>query len=248
MQVPTTYVVAREKTSPMFGEAFAKGCRGPLVTDTVLKPGSVAMFGSPVLWPLLEQAQRERRTWFYADHGFQARNRQYRITRDAYQHPIVGGNTDRTRLNRMPLAIQDWRYTGDVILLCPQTAAYHALFGMDVDQWVADVTTELRDWTDRPIIVRTKRDPTPMSEALKTAWAVVCYSSAVAVDALIAGVPSFTLAPWASAAMMGTPDLSRIEDPYYPDHREDFLAVLFNNQWTLEEIARGVAWEQLSRE
>jgi hypothetical protein len=133
------------------------------------------------------------------------------------------------------------------VLVCPNSAAYFSLFGLDVHEWIADVTTLLARHTDRPITVRWKADTKdrPIATDLCDCWAVVVFSSAAAIDALIAGVPVFTLADYASTWLMGTPDLTRIERPVFPDNREDFCAVLAGEQWTLDEIARGDAWRHL---
>jgi hypothetical protein len=40
-------------------------------------------------------------------------------------------------------------------------------------------------------------------------------------------------------------DLSSIERPRKPDNREQMAWVLADNQWTLEEIRRGIAWQKL---
>lgn len=243
---PCAYAVPGENTSPKFAKHFAKGCHGRFTTKNELEPGDVALFGSPERWDLLQTAIRQGRHWYYGDHGYFARFTQFRVTKNAYQHPGVG-DTNPARFRALHQYINPWRKFGRDILICPQTPRYHALFGMDRDQWVADLTATIQQHTDRPIVVRGKNDPTSIDEALVNAWAVVSYSSAVAVDALLRGVPSFTLAPWASAYRMGCPDVTKIETPFYPDDREDFCAVLANNQWTLHELARGTAWHALSR-
>jgi hypothetical protein len=243
-QVPTAYAVLGENTSPRFAKAFAKGCHGRLTTKDELQEGPVALFGSPARWNLLQAAVEQGRTWYYGDHGFFVRGNQYRITKNGYQHPGVG-NADPTRWRALRRTIEPWRKTGRTVLLCPQTPRYHELFGMNVNEWLADLIAIIQNCSDRRIVIRTKTDVTPIEVALQDAWAVVSFSSAVAIDALLMGVPNFTLAPWASAYRMGCPDVRQIETPFYPDNREDFCAVLANNQWTSHEIGRGTAWHAL---
>jgi hypothetical protein len=57
-------------------------------------------------------------------------------------------------------------------------------------------------------------------------------------------VPVFPLGKCA-ASRMGLSDLARIETPYYPGDREQFLWNLAAQQWTLDEIAAGEAWRAL---
>ncbi|NIR32704.1 MAG: hypothetical protein GWN84_26070 [Gammaproteobacteria bacterium] len=67
------------------------------------------------------------------------------------------------------------------------------------------------------------------------------------VKALAAGVPVFSLGP-SMATRMGSSDLSRIEQPLYPENREQWFAALAANQWTMAEIEAGTAWRDLKRQ
>ncbi len=245
---PVSYYSPDEFTSPRFAYAFAKGCNGSITDETELFPGPVALFGSPARWPVLRQAQAEGRDWYYADHGYFGRHKYYRITKNGYQHDGRGVSTGE-RLKAFPnmAAIQPWRKGGRYIVLCPNSAAYFALYGMDVEQWLRDVKTEIRKHTDRPITTRWKvqRHDRPIQNDLDLAWAVVVFSSASALEALAYGVPVFTLAPFAASARMGLSDLSKIETPACPDDRREFLSALADHQWTIPEILTGDAWRAL---
>lgn len=245
MTPPITYAVHGEGTSPRFARAFALGCKGVVCYGATLQPGSVAMFGSPQRWAMLQEAFRQTRTIYYGDHAFFGRGQYYRIARNAYQ---VDGTAPATpeRFSRFNRPVQSWRTSGAHILVCPQSAVYFGLFGIDVDAWIASVVNTLKPHTDREIRVRWKRDDTPISEDLKDAWAVVVFSSNAAVDALIAGVPVFVLADFAATRRMGLSDLSEIESPICPDGRDPFLWALADNQWTLAEIEQGIAWQALT--
>lgn len=247
---PVTYYAPDELTSPRFAFAFAKGCRGTVTDELDLFPGPVALFGSPSRWPVLRAAHAAGRDWFYADHAYFGRNRYYRITRNAYQHDgIGGGNPQRFRAHGR--TIQPWRKTGQHVLVCPNSAVYCGLHGFDVEGWLKTVIATLRAHTDREIRVRWKtqtRAGEPIGPDLVNAWATVVFSSAAALDALIAGVPVFTLAPFAATSRMGLSDLSLIESPEFPADREEFLHTLASNQWTLPEIFTGGAWRMLQAE
>ena len=247
MVPPVTYIVATELSSPKFGRAFAQGCHGPVTTSTDLLPGDVAVFGSPHRWPLIQAALHDpARTIWYGDHGYLGRHQYYRITRNAYQadgrQPAHG-----FRFRQLGLSIAPWQTTGRHVLVCPQSPTYGRLFGFDMDDWLQQVLTTLRHHTDRALRVRTKRESTdrPIAVDLHEAHALVTYSSSAALDGLLAGVPVFVLAPFAAAYRMGTPDLTRIEAPVYPDDRAPFFASLAAQQWTLAEIASGAAWRDL---
>jgi hypothetical protein len=247
IHAPKTYIVPTERSSPRFGKAFAHGCRGLVVVSRDLRPGQVALFGSPVLWPLLQEAIRLGRTWYYGDHGYFGRGRYFRITGNAYQHHGTGAaGPARFRVFNRP--VRPWMRTGRHVLICPNREIHYQLHGVDYAQWMRTVQRTLRLHTDRRIYVRQKGCATPIQRDLADAWAVVTFSSAAALDALIAGVPVFVLAPMAAAYGMGCPDLTKIETPVYPDDREPFLWNLAANQWTLPEIAVGAAYRDLRRQ
>lgn len=251
MTAPVSYFVPDEYTSPKVAYAFAKGCGGTISNiredNEFLFPGPVATFGSPPAWPLLRRAKAEGRDIFYIDHAYFGRGRYYRITKNAYQHDGTGVG-DMMRFRRAANRhIEPWKRRGRHVLVCPQSEIYFSLHGLNRTEWEQNVLATLKQHTDRPIRVRYKASRTPIAPDLHNAWAVVVYSSAAALDALIAGVPIITLAPFASSVHMGLTDLSQIESPVYPAGRESFLAALAANQWTLPEIMRGLAWRHLQR-
>lgn len=248
MRPPTILSVPSERTSPLFARAWERGVGGTIVDvpPLVSTAGPIACFGSPVLWPMLQEAIADGRDWYYADKGYFERGRYLRITKNAYQHDGRGAATE-DRFARLGLEVQPWRQDGRHVLICPNTRVYFQLFGLDVDGWISDVTRQIRAVSDREVRVRWKSDLSsrPIEADLVDAWALVTFSSNAAIDALLAGVPVFALAPFAAARRMGLDDLSAIESPVYPDDRAEFMATLAEQQWTLDEIARGDAWRAL---
>jgi hypothetical protein len=242
--LPSVYSVPSEKTSPRFCRAFAEGCGAGVVTDDRLRPGPVALFGSPSRWDLLQRAFREGRTVYYGDHGYFGRERYYRITKNAYQHD-GSGTSDGKRFSAFGRTIQPWQKDGRHVLVCPNSATYFRLFGLDVFQWVQHVSDTIAGVSQRPIRVRWKGDAQPIESDLKDCWAVVAFSSAAALDALMAGVPVFVLADFAAAFRFGLPWVEQIDSPIYPEGREQLLWNLADHQWTLDEIRHGDAWRAI---
>lgn len=241
---PVSYSVPTESTNPKFAASFAKGCGGLVTQRDALEPGAFAFFGSLARWRIFEQARAEGRTWFYGDHAYFGRRHYYRITRNAMQHTGLGEPADLSLLKPLGVRASGWRRDGKRVLLCPNSAPFMAANGVDADQWVADVTAELRRHTDRPIEVRWKNSGGTLEAALEGTWAVVVYTSMSGAIASLAGVPCFATAPCTSASF-GSMDLSRIERPVRPDNRAEMAAVLAANQWTDHEIRRGQAWAKL---
>jgi hypothetical protein len=245
---PLILSVPTERTSPQVARALATGTGGRVLEVPPLAPVGepIAFFASPVMWPMLVEAQAKRIDFYYGDKGYFKRDAYIRLTRNAYQHD-GRGEASPDRFRRFDLPIRPWRTTGRHIVVCPNSPAYFRLFGLNADDWLQDVQDQLARTTDREVHIRWKSDVRvrPLEADLVDAWAVVVFSSNAAVDALLAGVPVFVLAPFCAAARMGLSTLASIEVPFYPDDRESFAWNLAAHQWTLEEIARGEAWHAL---
>ena len=245
---PVSYAVNGTLTSPLFCKAFADGCGGRIFTDpSMLWPGAVAMFGHPLLYPLLRQAIQERRDWFYGDHAYFGRRKYYRITKNAYQHQMKGyGSPERFR--KLNVSIKPWRKGGGKILLCPQSAEFYELHGLKRHEWIRNTTGEIRRYTGRRIEIRYKAHgdltEAKFRQSLRNVHAVVVYTSVAGVQAALEGVPCFATHDCVSKHF-GTSDLSLIENPVRPDNREEMAWLLADNQWTIDEISSGMAWEFL---
>lgn len=83
-----------------------------------------------------------------------------------------------------------------------------------------------------------------LAEALRGALFAVTFNSNSAVDAVLAGVPTVTYDPGATAWPVTNHDLDEIPQP---QSRDQWCYDLAYAQWTVEEIANGDAWEQLCR-
>ena len=150
------------------------------------------------------------------------------------------------RLEALGVRLEPWRAKGRHILLVPPSAAVARLF--DLGDWEAKTLRRLKDCTDRPVVVSYKGDPKPLADRLAGCHAVVTWTSNVAVEAAVAGIPAF-VGPESAAAPVATQleYLERlIESPLMPDTREAWAASLAHGQFSVEEIKRGFAREVLS--
>lgn len=241
---PLAYAAAGEHTSPQWVAAFAAGCSGQSQIGGPLRDGDVAMFGSPQLEPLLFEAQRQGRGWFYGDHAFFGRKQFYRCARNAMQFDGAEGDDDPARFRRFKIPVQDWRHRGSHVLLCPNSASFLTRHG--ASNWISDVRRVLAAHTDRPIRLRWKKDAElrPLAADLRDCWAVVTFTSNAAVEAILAGVPAFCTAACAGLTM-GSANLQEIETPLMPEGRLAWASRLANNQWTLAEMQAGMLWSAL---
>src|SRR5215510_15777539 len=56
IEIPVSYAVPGERSSPKWARAFSIGCNGRATNVNELQPGPVALFGSPSRHDLLQQA------------------------------------------------------------------------------------------------------------------------------------------------------------------------------------------------
>lgn len=225
-------------------EAFAEGCGGRIAHISERTNGPVMFYGVRPRWAhIWHHAKATGQDWFYGDNSaFDcARERQFRISRNSIQ-PVINGTSDGARVKALGVQIKPWK-TGRHILVCAQSDEFMSTVAMNPG-WLSDTLEDLRAVTDRPIIVRRKGDLRPLAELLKDCYAVVTWSSAAAFQALVAGVP-IHCSPQCSAYPFST-NLDEIETPKTPDGREDWAAILADQQWCLEEIKRGDAWRALT--
>jgi hypothetical protein len=242
--------------------AFAAGCGGKIVPPYPLLPGEVFMFGylRGVL-PTLQQAQREGRTFYFADNGYFRPGRRisdrgfYRITRNALHHD-GSGDASSARWKALKMTpIAPWRKAGSHVVVCPPSRLMAGILNFDADKWLADVLAKLEAATDRPIRLRRKmswqevmdRSGPTLADDLRGAWTLVTHSSNAAVEALLLGVPAICTRACA-AHRMTVHDPAQIETPIMPDDREQWAWNLAANQWNLAELADGTCWRDLQRQ
>ncbi len=206
----------------------------------------------PIVWgilrgcgDLMRHKAKRRKHFYHLDHGYFRPGHYdgfYRLTPDALAQPWIDERWP-DRWSSLGIEIEPWRIGGRKVVVCPPTDAMAAFYG--AESWLNDTLAVLARSTDREIVVRRKGDPTPLSDVLADAHAVVAFNSNAAVEAVIAGVPVF-VAPINAAAPVGRTDFARIETPIYPD-REPWCWSLAYGQWTLDELKDGVPWKHLPR-
>lgn len=239
----------------MLMEAFADGLQGHarIIDDGRYQPGPAAFYGvEPPTLQAWKDVQAAGETFWYVDNGYFRSTYQggnyFRITKNAEQHTGIG-QSDGRRFAELGIEIQPWR-EGEEILIALQTDWWYERHGLTRQRWLDDVLARVSG-TGRKIRIRGKpvrghKEP-PLAADLKRAWCVIAYSSNVAVDALMAGIPAFCTCPGSAGYTLSGCFLSSGGlAPYRSPHRREWAEVLADNQWTVEEIRSGLAWEMLN--
>jgi len=158
---------------------------------------------------------------------------------------------DDKRIQQYNVKIKPWRKEGDYILIVAPDewpVKYYTEFENEYE-WAFWLKHELRKYTDRKIFIRFKetrkdRGDDPFVKYLDNAWAVITHQSLACIESICEGVPVFNLAP-SCCDNMALQDLSKIEQPYYPDNRWEWVKSLSYGQFTLDEIENGFMIETL---
>lgn len=242
----TAYPVAGKKKSFDLCLAFIRGCGGQVAG--ALRPGPAAFYGvnhsNEAIYRAVLADGRDRymidNTYFDA-----VRQTSFRVTRNRMQH-TGHGQSDGRRFQALGVQIKPWR-NGSHIVVCPQSDSFMQMAGFDGD-WTTCVVERLANLTDREIRVRRwARNKTQQARSLQAdlvnAHAVVVWSSAAAVTALLEGIPVVVEADDCAARPMAG-RLEQIEALPRPD-RENWLGVLADNEWTIDELTNGTAWSHL---
>jgi len=145
-----------------------------------------------------------------------------------------------------------WKDNGEYILLCPSspTVCYY-INNLTQEDWLKQVGEEIRKHTDRPIKMRNKPRPsnefwgTDIKDDLKNAWCVVTNMSLSAIDGVLNMTPAFTHQKHVASLITGQHEL--VERPYKPEREkvEEWLNMVANHQFTIQEIEDGLAFDIL---
>lgn len=243
------YPVVGKQKSAEICQAFAQGCGGVVVTGAAtLRPGPAFFWGvdstNVHLW---RQARDEKyRDYYYGDNSYfdSSRKQYFRVTQNRLQHDGLGWSNGH-RFAKLEIEIKPWQPEGKHIVVCPQSDDFMTMVvgkGLHWEKQLPGFTREvrLRSWS---------RDKTALAATLEAdlvdAYALITWSSAAAITAVLNGIPVVCLGQCAASRMGGT--LEGIDAlPKYMN-REHWAGTLADNQWTLEEMRSGECWEGLRK-
>jgi hypothetical protein len=168
--------------------------------------------------------------------------------------PIVKPR-DRWEKHKDAAEVKPWRTTpGEYVLLLGQVAGDASVQNLP-PTWYGEIAAKARGVFGLPVVFRphpkaratTTVDGTEtrlggLQDAFKNAHCAITWNSNSGVDAVLAGVPTFTFDEGSMAWAVTLHKLS--EDLHRPD-RDIWLRHLAYCQWTVEELESGEAWEFL---
>ena len=169
--------------------------------------------------------------------------------------------------NDLQLKIKPWRSSGEHILIPTQRNGGWSMQGLSVTDWLDKTIGEIRQYSDRPIVVRghpgdkekhryLKRDARytlsrnpNIQDDLINAWATVTYNSSPGVASAIEGIPVFVTDPNPAASQahdVANTNLATLENPATFE-RDYWLAKLSMSHWKFSELKDGTAWQHMRK-
>jgi hypothetical protein len=183
---------------------------------------------------IMKQCWQDGRDFYYVDTGYFGNERTvsnpngwkywHRVVKNDLQHGEIIARPD-DRFRKFNKKFTPWKKLGRKILVAAPDEKPCKFYGTTKEEWVQQTVATIKQYTDRPVEVReraAKRIDRIANDTLQSAldqdvFALVTYNSVAAVESVFYGIPVFTLAPANAASPVALQDLSRIDDPYYPD-------------------------------
>lgn len=204
----------------------------------------------------------------HVDSGYLCPERYFKVSLDAFHPTAYFRTTPRSsdRFGQLGFEMKPWK---ENLLKHVLVVNDHPMYGklwyrVDMAAWAKKIARRIKGRTPRPVRwypvgrdwmkeadLRTEYaevcGPGAIwEELLRTAHSVVAYSSSLAVQAVLEGVPVFVYADDSVAlSMAGDPRF--VEAPKCPkdDERLQFFCDLAYTQWTAQEMWSGECWEML---
>lgn len=206
---------------------------------------------------LIKDCWENSRTFFYMDGGYFGNYPNSRNPRgDKLFHRIVKNNLQHVNLRNYPsdrweslkYQVKSRNFGRHVLLVVPSEKPCK-FYGIDLQNWIDEVTQNIKQYTDRPIIIRmkgTRRERLSQSifDDFKNAYVTVTYNSIAAVESILEGIPTITLAPTA-ADPVAEKHIENIENPYFPnsDLIHTWASGLAYGQYHIDELKDGSAYK-----
>lgn len=222
------------------------------------------VFRGILKYKLMQRCWADGRDFYYVDTGYFGNEKSnanpngwkywHRIVKNNLQHTTVVARPS-DRFSQFNKKFSPWKKTGRKILVAAPDEKPCRFYGIDQQTWVEQTIDTIKQYTDRPVVVRQrapKRIDRIMHDTLQHAldndvFALVTFNSVAAVESVFHGIPAFTLAPVNAASPVTLQNLAQIETPLYAgvDELHAWACHLAYGQFHVREMNNGTALSML---
>lgn len=213
---------------------------------------------------LLSMALNKGLDFYYIDHAYFKPGYRYpnwmRVIKNGFVQNTIIPDVDQDRLKLFDVNFKDYNFNKKRnIVVFPPSNTVARVFNQT--NWEAETVEKIKQYTDRPIVIRKKKGPVmddlmlnvkyeekfdyteSLDEVLDNAYCVVAFNSAVALTALERGIP--VICEKYCAAFPLTHSFEEIEN-LKEKERLPLFASLAWGQFTMEEIRNKKTFEHIN--
>ena len=234
--------------------------------------------GIPVIWSALWNgrmfpnrdiyfsARKQNRPIIILEVGSLRRGITWKVSINHVNRLGIFGNSDNLDINRNAILNIPFKNSSnrrkEILIACQNVKSLQWQGQPDVAQWVKSTVSQIRQYTDKPIVVRphprspfilslpdvrldvVKRIPNSYDEfnIQYDYHCVVNFNSGPAVQAALIGTP--VICDSSSLAYPVSDIMANVDSPTLPNREKWFLELL-HTEWTVEEIAQGIPQRRL---
>lgn len=213
---------------------------------------------------LLSMALSKGLNFYYIDHAYFNPGYRYpnwmRVVRNGFVQNTIIPDVDQDRLKLFDINFKDYNFnTKRNVVVFPPSDTVSRVFNRT--NWEAETVEKIKQYTDRPIVIRKKKGPVmdnlmlnvkyeekfdyteSLDEVLDNAYCVVTFNSAVALTALERGIP--VICERHCAAFPLTHSFEEIEHLKEKERLQLFASLAWG-QFTMEEIKNNKTFEHIN--
>lgn len=254
------WIFLNKNNNDEYIEMFAQGCKS---TTTCLETWRYEDSKAPLVirgimkHKIIKRCWQDQRNFYYMDSGYFGNRISesnphgwklwHRIVPNNLQHEMVVPRP-ADRFKQLGIKIHPRRYGAKILIAAPDEKPCK-FYDIDLQQWIENTIATIKQHTDRPIELR-QRNPNrqnrinnSLEASLDDVHAVVTFNSIAATESVLAGVPAFALAPCNAAIPVSNTDLSKIDNPWFPeqDQTHVWACHLAYGQFHNNELRNGTA-------
>lgn len=198
---------------------------------------------------VLTKSEEQKKPWFNIDRGYFNPGHFDGYYRISYKGTQAKWHENIPKQD-IEFELEDWRLSGNHILLCPPTEHVCKFYDINPIKWKFDA---LQIWLKAgggTMSIRTKDCHIPLDEHLKDCQGVITFNSSIGWKALQRGIPVYSdpdhsiIGSYYKAKMKNPIDF--LSDEYKSIDRKPLFEAMAAHQFTLEEISKGKAWKLLN--